>query len=260
MGFRLVLDAEDDIEVVGEAADGAVAVSMCSALRPDVVLMDVRMPGHDGIEATRDIVAAGLPCKVLILTTFDLDDYVYAGLRAGASGFLLKDTQPYRRRRRCRPGADRHHPPGPRVRRQPTARSTQRAPRRPASADAHRPRAGRLLPHRGGHVQQRDRGQPVPVRGDSEDSRRPHPGQARPARPRPSRRARLRIQADNPRNTPARGQPSRGFIAGRALRRCAGPGGRPPPRPGPRATRSRPGPSSAARTSWSLPQRSAPGR
>ena len=94
MGFRLVLDAEEDIEVVGEAADGAAAVAMCSALRPDVVLMDIRMPGHDGIEATRDIVAAGLPCKVLILTTFDLDDYVYAGLQAGASGFLLKDTQP----------------------------------------------------------------------------------------------------------------------------------------------------------------------
>ena len=80
--------------MVGEAADGTAAVSMCSALRPDVVLMDVRMPGRDGIEATRDIVAAGLPSKVLILTTFDLDDYVYAGLRAGASGFLLKDTQP----------------------------------------------------------------------------------------------------------------------------------------------------------------------
>jgi DNA-binding NarL/FixJ family response regulator len=94
MGVRLVLDAEPDIEVVGEAADGAAAVAMCSALRPDVVLMDVRMPGHDGIEATRDIVAAGLPCKVLILTTFDLDDYIYDGLRAGASGFLLKDTQP----------------------------------------------------------------------------------------------------------------------------------------------------------------------
>jgi DNA-binding NarL/FixJ family response regulator len=94
MGFRLVLEAETDIEVVGEAADGGTAVAMCSALRPDVVLMDVRMPGRDGIEATGDIVAAGLPCKVLILTTFDLDDYVYAGLRAGASGFLLKDTQP----------------------------------------------------------------------------------------------------------------------------------------------------------------------
>ena len=93
-GFRLILDAEPDIEVVGEAGDGTVAVSMCAALRPDVVLMDVRMPGRDGIEATRDIVAAGLPSKILILTTFDLDDYVYAGLRAGASGFLLKDAQP----------------------------------------------------------------------------------------------------------------------------------------------------------------------
>jgi DNA-binding NarL/FixJ family response regulator len=93
-GFRLILDAEPDIEVVGEASDGTAAVSMASALRPDVVLMDVRMPGRDGIEATRDIAAAGLPSKVLILTTFDLDDYVYAGLRAGASGFLLKDTQP----------------------------------------------------------------------------------------------------------------------------------------------------------------------
>jgi DNA-binding NarL/FixJ family response regulator len=93
-GFRLILDAEPDIEVAGEASDGTMAVSMASALRPDVVLMDVRMPGRDGIAATRDIVAAGLPSKVLILTTFDLDDYVYAGLRAGASGFLLKDTQP----------------------------------------------------------------------------------------------------------------------------------------------------------------------
>jgi DNA-binding NarL/FixJ family response regulator len=93
-GFRLILDAEPDIEVVGEARDGTMAVSMASELLPDVVLMDVRMPARDGIEATRDIAAAGLRSKVLILTTFDLDDYVYAGLRAGASGFLLKDTQP----------------------------------------------------------------------------------------------------------------------------------------------------------------------
>ena len=80
--------------MAGEAGDGTAAVSMTSALRPDVVLMDVRMPGRDGIQATRDIADAGLPSKVLILTTFDLDDYVYAGLLAGASGFLLKDTQP----------------------------------------------------------------------------------------------------------------------------------------------------------------------
>ena len=93
-GFRLILEAEPDIEVTGEASDGMAAVSMASALRPDVVLMDIRMPGRDGIEATRDIAVAGLPSKVLILTTFNLDDYVYAGLRAGASGFLLKDTQP----------------------------------------------------------------------------------------------------------------------------------------------------------------------
>jgi DNA-binding NarL/FixJ family response regulator len=93
-GFRLILDAEPDIQVAGEAGDGAAAVSMCTELRPDVVLMDVRMPGRDGIAATRDILAAGLPSRVLILTTFDLDDYVYTGLRAGASGFLLKDTQP----------------------------------------------------------------------------------------------------------------------------------------------------------------------
>ncbi len=92
MDFRLVLDAVIEIEVVGEAADGTAAVALAAALRPDVVLMDVRMPGHDGIEAARDIVAAGLPCKVLILTTFDLDDYVYAGLRACASRFLRIDT------------------------------------------------------------------------------------------------------------------------------------------------------------------------
>jgi DNA-binding NarL/FixJ family response regulator len=94
MGFRLILEAEPDIEVVGEAADGAGGVSMAAALQPDVVLMDVRMPVMDGIQATEAIVAAGPQSKVLILTTFDLDQYVFAGLRAGASGFLLKDAPP----------------------------------------------------------------------------------------------------------------------------------------------------------------------
>ncbi|WP_127506173.1 response regulator [Actinoplanes solisilvae] len=91
-GFRLVLDETDDIEVVGEAADGARALQVVALTRPDVVLMDVRMPGLDGIETTRRIRSGAHPAKVIILTTFDLDEYVLAGLRAGASGFLLKDA------------------------------------------------------------------------------------------------------------------------------------------------------------------------
>jgi DNA-binding NarL/FixJ family response regulator len=94
MGFRLILAAQPDIEVVGEAADGTSAVSMAAALHPDVVLMDVRMPGMDGIQATASITATGPAVKVLILTTYDLDEYVFAGLKAGASGFLLKDVPP----------------------------------------------------------------------------------------------------------------------------------------------------------------------
>ena len=94
MGFGMILDAEPDIEVAGEAADGATGVSMTSALRPDVVLMDVRMPGMNGIQATAAITAGAPHSKVLILTTFDLDEYVFAGLKAGASGFLLKDAPP----------------------------------------------------------------------------------------------------------------------------------------------------------------------
>jgi DNA-binding NarL/FixJ family response regulator len=94
LGFRAVLEQEKDLEVVGEAGDGEQAVSSTIALRPDVVLMDVRMPKLDGIEATRRIVASASEARVLVLTTFDLDEYVYAALRAGASGFLLKDALP----------------------------------------------------------------------------------------------------------------------------------------------------------------------
>jgi DNA-binding NarL/FixJ family response regulator len=90
-GFAGLLDTQDDFTVVGTAADGAEAVRVCRELRPDVVLMDVRMPRMDGIEATRQLAGAGAP-RVLMLTTFDLDEYVYDALRAGASGFLLKDV------------------------------------------------------------------------------------------------------------------------------------------------------------------------
>jgi DNA-binding NarL/FixJ family response regulator len=95
-GFRVLVDSADDLEVVGEASDGAEAVRLARETKPDVVLMDIRMPGMDGLEATRLILAEAadpLP-RILVLTTFDLDEYVYSALRAGASGFLLKDTEP----------------------------------------------------------------------------------------------------------------------------------------------------------------------
>jgi DNA-binding NarL/FixJ family response regulator len=93
-GFRLILEAQPDIEVVGEAADGREAVARAREQRPDVVLMDIRMPGMDGLEATRRLMTTQNPPRVLMLTTFDLDEYVYDALRVGASGFLLKDVRP----------------------------------------------------------------------------------------------------------------------------------------------------------------------
>ncbi|MGZ4332947.1 MAG: response regulator [Gaiellaceae bacterium] len=97
-GFRMILDAESEMEVIGEAADGREAIDQVRALRPDVVLMDIRMPELDGLEAARRILSDGVagdePPRILMLTTFDLDEYVYEALRAGASGFLLKDTPP----------------------------------------------------------------------------------------------------------------------------------------------------------------------
>jgi DNA-binding NarL/FixJ family response regulator len=93
MGFRMVLNAQEDLEVIGEAADGVDAVRLAEELRPDVVLMDVRMPRLDGVEATKQITEAGT-AKVLVMTTFDMDEYALSALRNGASGFLLKDTPP----------------------------------------------------------------------------------------------------------------------------------------------------------------------
>jgi len=93
-GMRMVLDAEDDMQVVGEAVSGAEAVHLAAELQPDVILMDIRMPEMDGIEATRRIVRSTPSSRVLVLTTFDLDEYAFGSLRAGASGFLLKNTPP----------------------------------------------------------------------------------------------------------------------------------------------------------------------
>jgi DNA-binding NarL/FixJ family response regulator len=93
-GFRLIVDARPDLEVVGEAEDGEQAVALVEELEPDVILLDIRMPNLDGIEATKRIVASGSGTRILVLTTFDLDEYVYGAIRAGASGFLLKDVRP----------------------------------------------------------------------------------------------------------------------------------------------------------------------
>jgi DNA-binding NarL/FixJ family response regulator len=93
-GFRMILDARDDMEVVGEASDGREAIALVEELEPHVVLMDVRMPDVDGIEATERIVASGSAARIVILTTYDADEYVFAALRAGASGFVLKDVRP----------------------------------------------------------------------------------------------------------------------------------------------------------------------
>ena len=93
-GFRMILDERDDLELVGEAADGEQGIELARELDPDVILMDVRMPNLDGVEATRRLVEAGTRARILVLTTFDLDEYVYAAVRSGASGFLLKDVEP----------------------------------------------------------------------------------------------------------------------------------------------------------------------
>ena len=148
-GFRMILDAQDDIEVVAEAIDGADAIRQFERSAPNVVVMDVRMPTMDGIEATRRLTTLERPARVLILTTFDLDDYVYEALRAGASGFLLKDRPPGGARgggprdrggrgAACAVG----HPPADRGVRPPRPDPLARGARR-----AHRTRARGARPH-----------------------------------------------------------------------------------------------------------------
>jgi DNA-binding NarL/FixJ family response regulator len=137
LGFRLVLDSQPDMSVVGEAADGASAVRRVAECDPDVVLMDVRMPGMDGIDATRQIVRDHARSRVLILTTFDMDEYAFAGLRAGASGFLLKNVPPEDLLSAIRVVAGGDAVVAPRVTRRLLDTMAHRLPDRRAAADDH---------------------------------------------------------------------------------------------------------------------------
>lgn len=159
-GFRMILSVEDDLTVVGEAANGATAVELAGQLQPDVILMDVQMPVMDGIEATRQIVAADLG-RVLILTTFDRDDYVFDGLSAGASGFLLKNAEPDQLVEAVRAVGHGHALLAPEVTRrvieQMTGAATESAPDRGRSADPARPARPREQPKELARLTERER-------------------------------------------------------------------------------------------------------
>lgn len=135
-GMRMVLDAEDDMKVVGEAASGAEAVHRAGELHPDVILMDIRMPEMDGIEATRRIVRSTPTSRVLVLTTFDLDEYAFGSLRAGASGFLLKNTPPTQLTSAIRAIAAGDALVSPRVTRSMLDLFATRLPRQPGTVDS----------------------------------------------------------------------------------------------------------------------------
>ena len=205
-GFHVLIDAADDLQVVGEATDGAQAVDLARRERADVVLMDIRMPGVDGLEATRRISAdddlAGV--KVIILTTFESDEYVYQAIRAGASGFLVKDTEPADLIQAVRVVARGDALLSPSVTRRLITDLATR-PERPPPSDfragagqADRPGARGPGAGRRGPVQRRDRRPPVPQPADLQDPRQPHHDQAGRARPRPARRHRLRKRAGDP--------------------------------------------------------------
>ena len=205
-GFRMILDAEPDLEVVGEAADGGEAVRLAGHVRADVVLMDIRMPGMDGIEATRRLAGDGVqdPVRVLILTTFDLDEYVLSALRAGASGFLLKDVPPEDLVEAIQVVAAGDALLAPSVTRRLLDRFAANLPdpaaARPPALDTLTARELEVLGLVAqGHVQRRDRRAPGGQRDHRQDPRRPPPGQARPPRPGPGGGPRLRDRHRPPR-------------------------------------------------------------
>ena len=184
-GFRMILDAEDDLEVVGEATDGLDAVEQVRTLKPDVVLMDIRMPELDGIEATRRLLAnAGdHPVRVLMLTTFDLNEYVYEALRAGASGFLLKDVPPEQLAAGIRVVAQGEALLAPSITRRLIQEFAAATPTPPVAAAgpgrADRARARGLPLRRARALQRGDRGRADRLRDHGQDPRRPAADEAR---------------------------------------------------------------------------------
>ena len=196
-GFRMVLDAQPDMTVVGEAGDGLAAVNLLRGVTADVVVMDVRMPRLDGIEATRRICQGGDRPRVLMLTTFDLDEYAFAALKAGASGFLLKDVPPEELLFGIRSVHSGDAVVAPSTTRRLIDRfapmfPTDTAQRAARPGRSHRPGARGPDPDRPGSEQHRDRGAAFRLRGHRQDSCRAGPGQARPAGPSPGGRVRLR--------------------------------------------------------------------
>ena len=182
-GFRMLLGGEDDIEVVAEASNGLEAIEKAERFDPTVVLMDIRMPELDGLEATRRILAADRGARVLILTTFDLDEYVYEALRAGASGFVLKDDPPERLIAAVRTVAAGDALLSPAITKR-VIREFARIPRpTPAKEldDLTRARAGGVSLDRARPLERRDRARALHQRDHGQDARHAHPPEARPA-------------------------------------------------------------------------------
>ena len=204
-GFRLILETQKDIEVVGEAEDGEDALAQARELRPDVVLMDIRMPTMDGLEATRRLLSGHAAPRVLVLTTFDADEYVYEAMKAGASGFLLKDVRPEQLADAVRVVASGDALLAPAI----TRRLIEDFVRRPPPGSGPPSELAELSERElevlkliaQGPLQRRDRRLALPQRGDRQDPRHPHPRQARPPRPRAGRRPLLRVRA-GPARTP----------------------------------------------------------
>ena len=195
-GFRAILEAQPDVEVAGEAENGAEAVALAERRAADVILMDIRMPVLDGVEATRRLVAGGSPARILVLTTFDLDEYVHAAIRAGASGFLLKDVTPAKLLEAIRIVAAGDALLAPSVTRRLLERFASTLPQRDHSSEAlaalttRETEVLRLLARRS--LERRDRRLAGSQRGDGQDAHLEPAAQTRVARPGPGRDPGLR--------------------------------------------------------------------